>query len=95
MKSEVWHYFTKEGKAEAKCIKCQKVLKCGGGSTSSLKNHIKDIHKLDDANESTAAGDPLTPPQKKQKLVHEFTTKKSMEEEVAKLACTDGISFEK
>ena len=76
---------------KAQCKKCQKVLKCSGGSTSSLKNHYKNVHNVDNANESIAVDN--SPPQKKQKLFHEFLKKKSMQEEIAKLACTDGISF--
>ena len=91
MKSDVRRHFVKKCKDEAKCLKCQKVLKCGGGSTSTLKNHLKNVHKLDANVSPVIVVD--SPPQKKQKLVHEYTKKKSMEEQVAKLACVDGISF--
>ena len=72
-------------------LKGQKVLKCGGGSTSTLKNHLKNVHKLDANVSPVIVVD--SPPQKKQKLVHEYTKKKSMEEQVAQLACVDGICF--
>ena len=89
MKSDVWRHFVKKCKDEAKCLKCQKVLKCGGGSTSTLKNHLKNVHKLDANVSPVIVVD--SPSQKKQKLV--YTKKKSVEEQVAKLACVDGISF--
>ena len=46
MKSQIWKYFVKKNDS-AICNKCSKVLKCNGGSTSSLKNHLFKIHGTD------------------------------------------------
>lgn len=45
-KSDVWKYFTKINKNEAKCNVCAKTLKTCG-NTSNLKCHLK-VHKLKD-----------------------------------------------
>lgn len=41
--SDVWRYFDKINKIEAKCKLCLKTLKTGGGTTN-LKNHLKMKH---------------------------------------------------
>jgi len=40
--SSVWHYFLVEmpGKENAKCIKCDKILKTHSGSTGGLLKHL-------------------------------------------------------
>uniref|UniRef100_A0A1B6BWX9 BED-type domain-containing protein n=1 Tax=Clastoptera arizonana TaxID=38151 RepID=A0A1B6BWX9_9HEMI len=45
-KSDVWRYFTRTSKQEAKCNFCSKLLKTSG-NTSNLKSHLK-VHKLKD-----------------------------------------------
>lgn len=46
-KTSVWHYFLRaQDKLSAKCKKCQKILKCAGGSTSGLQKHLKNIHQI-------------------------------------------------
>ncbi len=35
-KYNVWWHFNTKNKYESECVTCSKVLKCGGGSTSSL-----------------------------------------------------------
>ena len=77
--SDVWNYFSKCNKDEAKCNKCEKVLKCTGGSTSSLNYHLETSH-AETTNEMNQ-GD-------KKK-----TKERRIEEDVTKLASADGISF--
>lgn len=45
--SSVWKYFDRMGKDQARCRKCPKMLSCKGSSTSSLLNHIRNIHNID------------------------------------------------
>ena len=77
-KSDVWNYFNKCNKDEAECIICQKVLKCAGGCTSTLAYHLRSVHKG-----MTVEANVECKKSKDRKI----------EEDVAKLACKDGISF--
>lgn len=44
--SSIWHLFLKEKNGGyAKCIKCNEILKTGGGSTSALLTLGKTIHQ--------------------------------------------------
>lgn len=45
-KSDVWKHFTKVNADSAKCRICKSILKCKGGSTSTLRNHLKLKHKI-------------------------------------------------
>ena len=45
-KSEVWKFFTKtDADSKTKCKLCATKLKYTGGNTSSMKNHLKLVHK--------------------------------------------------
>ena len=46
--SSVWHYFKKHlVEDKALCIDCSNIIKCNGGSTSGLRNHLKATHKIE------------------------------------------------
>lgn len=38
------HFLKSKTKSEAKCKYCNKILLCSGGSTSTLRNHLKNKH---------------------------------------------------
>lgn len=45
--NSIWSNFFKERKLElAKCKKCAKIIKTGGGSTSGLHQHMKTMHDI-------------------------------------------------
>ena len=44
-KSEVWKLFIQTGDTKVKCNLCASVLTYKGGSTSAMKNHLKNVHK--------------------------------------------------
>lgn len=66
--TSVWHYFLRaQDKISAKCKKCQKILKCAGGSTSGLQKHFKNVHhtnlsaeKESLANQTSSGGNTTT-----------------------------------
>lgn len=44
-KTGVWNHFEKDANAKVgKCKFCKKVIKCDGGSTSSLWKHLRGLH---------------------------------------------------
>jgi hypothetical protein len=45
--SQIWqiNLFRKINKDEAECIECSKNVKCSGGNTTNLINHLNNIHK--------------------------------------------------
>lgn len=46
-KSSVWYHFLRaKDKNEAKCRKCNKILRTLGGSTSGLRKHLKNVHSV-------------------------------------------------
>jgi len=48
-KSFVWQHFEKiKNKEDAMCSICQKNLKCVGGSTKGLHNHLNGVHNIID-----------------------------------------------
>ena len=51
--SKIWNHFKRSvcGKL-AECNSCKKVLKCEGGSTKGLHNHLKSQHQIDLLNRS-------------------------------------------
>ncbi|XP_077299726.1 uncharacterized protein LOC143920672 isoform X3 [Arctopsyche grandis] len=46
-KSGVWSFFVKEIGEVANCVICKSKIKCKGGSTSGLANHLKLKHGID------------------------------------------------
>lgn len=85
-RSKIWDHFVRKTKETAECKKCNKSLKCCGGSTSSLNSHVKNVHGIN-INESDSSGF------KKQKTLGEYVQRKSIEEEISRLASADGLSF--
>lgn len=63
-------------------------MKSSGGSTTCLLLHLNKIHQI---NINQDANQP--PPVKMTRIMEDFLTKKSMEEEISNLAATDGFSF--
>ena len=71
--------------------KCNKTLKYIGGSTSSLSAHIKNVHGINISEDfSLEESDSAL---KKQKTLTGFIQRKSIEEEISRLASVDGLSF--
>ena len=86
-RSKIWQHFLRQTKETAECKKCNKTLKCIGGSTSSLSAHIINVHGINISEESDSA-------LKKQKTLTGFIKRKSIEEEISRLASVDGLSFQ-
>lgn len=60
-KSSVWsHFLRSKIKTTAKCKHCNKVLMCSGGSTSSLRNHLKKTHLISLTDVDTIASSSST-----------------------------------
>lgn len=45
-KSSVCTYFSKLDNYSAKYNKCNNIIKCKGGSTAALENHLKNKHSI-------------------------------------------------
>uniref|UniRef100_A0A2A4J3N7 BED-type domain-containing protein n=2 Tax=Heliothis virescens TaxID=7102 RepID=A0A2A4J3N7_HELVI len=108
-KTSVWHYFLRaRDKVSAKCKKCQKILKCVGGSTSGLQKHLKNVHQITGEKQvsiteshgevsnmvipSTSSEDI---PKKKTKVTdyYESDTNPSMQLMIARMTSMNGYSF--
>ena len=76
-----WCHFDKEENDSAKCKICGKFLKCFGNTTSSLSYHLKNIHKITQIITTESSEN------------EQCNKKRRIDEDVAKLACQDGISF--
>lgn len=93
--SLVWKYAEKRknlhtNETEAVCNTCKNVIKCSGGSTTTLKAHLKNRHNIDV--EADITDKNIVPHAKKNKIILDFVHKKSLCEIVSDLA-TDGISI--
>ena len=61
----VWKHFAAEAcKQKAKCIHCEQIYSCKGGTTTCLLNHLKSNHeeeykKIQDNGKSKRFGDTL------------------------------------
>ena len=95
-KSAVWNIFQKENENEAKCSKCGAILKCVGGSTSALSQHLKIKHNIDTKTNYDE------PPEKISKSVVAFSNtssmlsfiqRESLAELLSKCAAYDGFSI--
>lgn len=93
MSSIVWQHFQKtKEKGKAKCLKCPKILSCKGSSTSSLLNHLKNIHKISIEAEdrpSSSQTDPIVTPNPPIKT---FLKKTTLGQVLAQCVAEDGIS---
>lgn len=98
MSESVWKYFVKEGKDQAKCLKCpNKVLSCKGSSTSGLIRHLDAIHKINlqkrrqlfDSDGSSGSQNKDENLNTSHNSVLKFVQRKSMAEIVARLVASD------
>ena len=108
--SEVWKYFLKNRFTEkARCKTCKTTLSNKGGTTSTLKNHLKSIHGINistkrshsvvEENEEIQVS-PSAPTQSKKSATEVtsirafFTPKKdTLGEIIASLVAEDGLNF--
>lgn len=88
-KSKIWQHFIRKTKEESECKVCHKLIKCSGGSTSSLHKLIKSIHSID-LESGPSDEDHST---KKQKTLEYFIQKRFIEEDVSRMASVDGMSY--
>ena len=50
----IWNYFLSHvDGGEAKCLQCDRILYNKGGTTGSMKNYIKSVHKLEIVTKAT------------------------------------------
>lgn len=109
-KSAIWNYFERTvGKDSAKCTRCNKSIKCKGSSTSSLRNHLKNVHGIEAKNKvdsSDEEGQPQLQPSSSKKIkisgpssligsssMLHYVKRESLGELLAKCAALDGISI--
>lgn len=45
--ANLWHYMTKQQNEKAKCNICNKILSRQNGSTSGLRKHLFQVHKIE------------------------------------------------
>ena len=89
----VWEYFQKTSGSEesARCKVCQVVIKCKGSSTSGLIRHLRSKHNIITTKKSVGQSQPSM---RRQKTIDTmFSSKKSVQEVIAKMADVDGIPF--
>lgn len=98
LNSVVWNYFVKLSKDPTKtqCKKCGKCLTYSYGSTSAMKAHLLNIHKIScnrRHQSMVALSDIQGPAPKMPKTMIDFVKREKLEEIVAKLAAIDGFSI--
>ncbi len=82
--SSVWDYATKRKnpttkQQEAQCGRCNKVIKCSGGSSTSLKSHLKQVHSIDvEKCAQTSASSENSTSEKKSKTIEVFLQRQSL-----------------
>ena len=91
----VWKHFLRSSDAQgARCKLCPngKIIKCAGGSTSGLRNHLKTQHP---EREPEPSPKPSLPPAKKIKTLDEHFEPRqpTLEYRLARMAAKDGLSF--
>lgn len=96
--STVWEYAVKRKnpqtkEQEAQCKRCNKIIRCSGNSTTTLKNHLKKLHGIviDKSTQSTTSTEEAAN-EKRTKIITDFFNRKSLKEIITDLA-TDGISI--
>jgi hypothetical protein len=96
MPSFVWNYFSKQGSDKARCNEkgCNKVISYLKG-TNGMIYHLKTVHTITDQPDSTKrpASEEENNAKKKQKTLHDFYQKTTLEEDVAKMICKSNLSF--
>ncbi|XP_050339106.1 uncharacterized protein LOC126765534 [Bactrocera neohumeralis] len=91
-KSSTWFYFLiSTSSEEAKCIKCNAVLKTKGGSTKGLHEHLK-VHGIKLCREATPT---IAVPKKVAKITSHFSPKneENIRAIMASLVAVDGLAF--
>jgi len=91
----IWEHASKRKNAgikecEAICGYCNKVMKCSGGSTTSLKAHLKSKHGIDSS--INPNNEKQVTDEKKPRTMSDYFNRWTLKEIVADLA-TDGISI--
>lgn len=88
----VWRfYLTNKDQTKGRCIKCMRIIKAEGKSTSALHNHMKNIH-----NENTLKRHNISTSASSKVKITEFfqvAQTESLEEVIARMASLDGIPF--
>ncbi|XP_055548367.1 uncharacterized protein LOC129731962 [Wyeomyia smithii] len=98
--NSVWFYYLrgKQNREIAKCIRCSKVIKCEGSSTSGLKTHLKGQHNIDLTLKKHAASCDIRPSKsatssKNSNIMQYFSNVSQLEIVLARMAAKDCISF--
>lgn len=98
--NSVWFYYLrgKRNRGIAKCVRCAKVIKCEGSSTSGLKTNLKGQHGIDLTLKKPDASPEIrpstsAPSANKSKIVQFFTNVSPLEAVLARMAVKDSISF--
>lgn len=101
-KSGAWKYFSKLNKEEAICQvdNCNEIIKCKGGTTSAMRNHLKkhniDITEIDKCNNTNTVKGGQSKRIKMDNTnigISKFITRESLGEILAKCAAKDGFPF--
>jgi len=98
--STVWEHFTKrkDNDKEAICKKCNKSLKCNGGSTSGMISQLKLVHNIS-IKRTNAANDDADPSasssafKRTKGSITSYSERESLEEIVSRLITLDGFSY--
>lgn len=98
-----WNYFLrgKQNRGIAKCVKCNKVIKCEGSSTSGLIAHLRTQHEIILAKRNASAPSETSEQiastsgssAKKRTIVQYFSKACPIDAVLARLSAKDGISF--
>lgn len=101
--NSVWGHFLRERNGQAaKCKACQKIIKCGGGSTTTLHTHLRAMHKInimkrgfedkETPSVSTASNEICS---SKMKITNYFSNKHdgSLAAVMSRMAAKDGVPF--
>ncbi|XP_073715766.1 uncharacterized protein [Misgurnus anguillicaudatus] len=87
--SFVWEYFKRVDNENAKCMCCDRVIRCSGGSTSGLRRHLESQHeKVPEESPSTSST-----VKRLRTIDCYFKDSKSLGEILAEMAAFDGFTF--
>lgn len=90
----IWAYFLREKNGySAQCKKCQKEIKCSGGSTSSLHKHLKAIHDTSILKRKLNSSEIVPKPPKK---IYDYFGSKfddSLPAILSRMTARDGLPF--
>lgn len=86
--SFVWEHFKRVDNENAKCMLCDRVIRCSGGSTSGLRRHLESQH------EKVPEESPSSTVKRSRTLDCYFSkASKSLGEILAEMAAFDGFTF--